>query len=250
MVLGRRRFSDDGVCAYILYPAVSFKYEQGQISGRKMKLNAAYIALLFVAATAVLAQLPDDLKAQFDVAERRIARLPPSAFPELPRNVVTELERRGCTVPQEAFTKKPHNVVKGQFARPGQIDWAVLCCTKGTSTILVFWGGSEKNPAAIAPREDRIFMAGITGAEIGYSRDIGPAGRAFIMRHYNAYGGQKPPPIYHEVIDDAFLEKASVTWYFYLLRPGTRTWSLSKCSGAATTRTFRWRSGWRILPTC
>ena len=35
MVLGRRRFSDDGVCAYILYPAVSFKYEQGQISGRK-----------------------------------------------------------------------------------------------------------------------------------------------------------------------------------------------------------------------
>ena len=37
----------------------------------------------------------------------------------------------------------------------------------------------------------------------------------FIMRHYRAYGGPRPPPIEHQGIDDAFLEKASVTWYFY-----------------------------------
>ena len=32
------------------------------------------------------------------------------------------------------------------------------------------------------------------------------------MRHYRAYGGPEPPPIDHHGIDDAFLEKASVTW--------------------------------------
>ena len=35
------------------------------------------------------------------------------------------------------------------------------------------------------------------------------------MRHYRAYGGPVPPPIDHQGIDDAFLEKASVTWYFH-----------------------------------
>jgi hypothetical protein len=35
------------------------------------------------------------------------------------------------------------------------------------------------------------------------------------MRHYRAYGGPEPPPIDHHGIDDAFLEKGSITWYFY-----------------------------------
>ncbi len=51
--------------------------------------------------------------------------------------------------------------------------------------------------------------------KIGYSREITPVGKDFIIRHYIAYGGEKPPPIDDQGIDDAFLEKASVTWYFY-----------------------------------
>jgi hypothetical protein len=86
--------------------------------------------------TPIFAQLPEDLKRQFDEAERRIVRVPPTSFPELPRNVVRELERRGCTIPQDALTKKPHNVIKGAFAKPGQVDWAVLCSIKGVWTIL------------------------------------------------------------------------------------------------------------------
>ena len=35
------------------------------------------------------------------------------------------------------------------------------------------------------------------------------------MRHYDAYGGPKPPPIDHQGIDDAFVEKASVVHYFH-----------------------------------
>jgi hypothetical protein len=193
-----------------------------------MKLNATALALLSITVLPTFAQLPEDLKRKFDEAERRIVRLSPTAFPELRRNVVPELQRRGCTVPQEAFSKKPHNVVKGEFAKPGQTDWAVLCSVNQTSwvnslwtdahyisSILVFWNGSDKNPAAIAPVEDRTYLQGITQTEIGYSRGIRPVGKDFIMRHYDAYGGPTPPPIDHQGIDDAFIEKASVTWYFH-----------------------------------
>jgi len=34
------------------------------------------------------------------------------------------------------------------------------------------------------------------------------------MRHFSPYGGPTPPQIDHQGIDDAFIEKASVTWYF------------------------------------
>ena len=69
--------------------------------------------------------------------ETYIVQLPPTAFPELPTNLVQELQRRGCTIPQEAYSKtKPNNVIKGEFARAGQIDWAVLCSVRGVSTIL------------------------------------------------------------------------------------------------------------------
>jgi len=174
---------------------------------------AAWLSTLIPAS---FAQTPADLQRQFDEAERRIVRLPPTAFPELPGSVVHDLQRRGCTIPQTAFTKKPQNVIKGEFAKPGQTDWAVLCSVKGVSTILVFWDGTDKNPAEIAKMEDRIFLQGITANEIGYSREISPVGKDFIMRHYDAYGGPKPPPqIDHEAINDAFVEKASVVHYFH-----------------------------------
>ena len=142
-------------------------------------------------------------------------RLPPAAFPELPAGIVRALERRGCTIPQEAFSKRRNNVIRGAFVKAGQTDWAVLCSVNGASTILVFWNGSEKNPAEIAPLDDGIFLQGITADEVGYSRGLSAVGKDFIMRHYDAYAGPKPPPIRHQGIDDAFIEKASVTWYFY-----------------------------------
>ena len=154
-----------------------------------MRLNA--LALLFITIIPAFAQLPEDLKRKFDEAERRIVRLSPTAFPELPRNVVRELQRRGCTIPQN-FSNQPNNVIKGEFSKPGQTDWAVLCSLKGISTILVFWNGSETNPAEIAPLEDRIFLQGISPDKIAYSRGIMPVGKDFIMRHFDAYGGPKP----------------------------------------------------------
>jgi hypothetical protein len=111
--------------------------------------------------------------------------------------------------------KIPHNVIRGVFAKPGQTDWAVLCSVNGASSILVFFSGSTTSVAEIAKMEDRIFLQGISPDKIGFSRGISPAGKDFIMRHYKAYGGPKPPAIDHQGIDDAFIEKASVTYYFY-----------------------------------
>ena len=58
-------------------------------------------------------------------------------------------------------------------------------------------------------------MQGIGGGKIGYSRALSPAGADYILSVYQAYGGPKPPPIDHQGIDDAFLEKASTVHYFH-----------------------------------
>jgi hypothetical protein len=180
----------------------------------KVHFTIVLVELAVIGVGQSFAQLPEDLKRQFDQADQKILRLPPSAFPELPGKIVQELQRRGCTVPQEAFTKKPHNVVRGDFARSGQLDWVILCSLNRVSSILVFFNGSERNVQEIAKMEDRIFLQGITADQIGFSRGIRPVGKDFIVGHYKAYGGPKPPTIDHQGIDDAFIEKASVTWYF------------------------------------
>jgi hypothetical protein len=135
-----------------------------------------------------------------------IGRLPPTAFPELPKNLVAELKRRGCSIPQP-YTNQKANVIRGAFAKPGQTDWGVLCSAKGFSSILVFWNGSERNPAEIAKWQE-------PDATVIYDHFINPVSRKFIMDHYRAYGGPKPPPIDHQGIESGG-EKASVVLYYY-----------------------------------
>jgi hypothetical protein len=151
----------------------------------------------------------------FKAAESQIVRLPPAAFPTLPKAIVHVLERRGCTIPQPVPSNKPTNVVRGQFARRGQMDWAVLCSVKDASTILVFWNGSPMNPSEIARAEDRNYLQGLGGDKIGFSRGISAVEKDFIAEHYQVYGGPKPPTLEHEGINDAFIGKASVVQYFY-----------------------------------
>ena len=142
-------------------------------------MKTATIAFLFLPITTKsFFQIPDDLKRRFDEAERTIMRLPPSAVRQLPRNVVRELQHRGCTIPQTSSTRNQHNVIRGEFAKPGQTDWAILCSVKGVSSILVFWNGSEKNPAEIASVEDRIFLQGIAPEQIGFPERSTRLGRS------------------------------------------------------------------------
>lgn len=135
-----------------------------------------------------------------------IVRLQPTAFPELPKNLVAELKRRGCKIPQP-YTNRKANVIRGEFAKPVQTDWAVLCSANGFSSILVFWNGSERTPTEIAKWSE-------PDATVIYDAFIKPVGRKFIMDHYRAYGGPKPPPIDHQGIESGG-EKASVVLYLY-----------------------------------
>ena len=153
---------------------------------------------------------------QWDIAESKINRLPPAAFYHLPKKITSYLERERCTVPQYYGYAKPHNVIRGQFARIGQHDWAVLCSRNGISSTLIFWNGSTKKISEIAKSEDKAYLQTTDDpGGIGFSRVISAAGKNYIRDHARWYHGPKPPPITHQGIEDAFMEKASVILYYY-----------------------------------
>jgi hypothetical protein len=148
-------------------------------------------------------------------ASQGISYSPPSAFVQLPLKIQSELQSRGCQIPRPYTGTANANVIRGQFARRGQTDWAVLCSKEKISSILVFWNGSETTPAEIDPAPDGNFLTPLENGKAGYARAIAPVGNQFIMTHFKAYGGPQPPPIDHEGIDDEFLEKGSTVHYFY-----------------------------------
>jgi hypothetical protein len=144
-----------------------------------------------------------------------VLRLHPREFPELPGALAAALESRGCTIPQVPMIGKRHNVIRGEFAKPGQTDWAVLCSVKGSSSVVVFWNGSPSNPAVIEERPDSLVLQSWTGGKMVYSRDLSAVGEEFIMSHYRGNGGPTPPPIDHQGVNDDFFGKASVVLYYY-----------------------------------
>jgi hypothetical protein len=152
---------------------------------------------------------------QWEAADRQVRRLQPSAITQLPKNLMAELQRRGCTIPQVPMIEGIQNVIRGEFAKPGQTDWAVLCSTGRVSSMLVFWSGSETNVAEIGKMKDVDRLQGWGGDKIVYSWAISPVGKKFISDRYKAFGGEKPPPIDHQGINDAFVGKGSEVLYFY-----------------------------------
>ena len=151
----------------------------------------------------------------WQAADLKAVRLKPSAFGELPAAIQRDLVRRGCTVPQPYTATRPENVIKGRFTSSKQTDWAVLCSVRRTSTILVFRGGPPSAAVELAARPDIDSLQGIGNGTVGYSRALRIADRESIHRHYEQYGGSKPPPVDHDGIDDAFIEKGSSVWYWY-----------------------------------
>jgi hypothetical protein len=169
--------------------------------------------LLLTKAVSFGQQSEDPMVKKFEEAEQRIVRLPPTDFPELPPNIVRELQRRGCEIPQdELLAPKPNNVIKGEFLRPGQTDWAVLCSVKGVSSILVFWNSFERNPASIGSDQDRSYLEGEARGII-FSRLIRTVGKEFIVNVHRDEG-ITIPPVNHQGILDAFADKIAGTWYF------------------------------------
>jgi len=142
-------------------------------------------------------------------------RLAPSAFTDLPAAVVRDLERRGCEIPQTFLDTPRQNVVRGRFTSATRTDIAVLCSRHNASTILVFRGGSPSAVAELVERPDEQFMQVVSAGMTGYSRALGVASPSYIREHHRAHGGPKPPPLDHDGINDSFVEKASIVWYWH-----------------------------------
>ncbi len=153
---------------------------------------------------------------KWEVADRETVRLPPSDFSNLPKSVGTDLDARGCTIPQVYCRNcQPHNVISGHFKHSGQVDWAVLCSIDRQSTLLVYWGGSAESVSELSTTADKHWLQGIGGDNIGFSHGISTVDAKYITDHAHWYGGELPPHLDHEGIDEWFAEKASSVHYWY-----------------------------------
>jgi hypothetical protein len=148
------------------------------------------------------------------VADGATKRLKPSAFTNIPDAVRAELEHRGCTIPQPYGAAHPANIVSGRFTAAKQVDWAALCSRERISVILVFRGGSTTDVEELAREPDISYLQRIGDEIIGYSRSIGVVDDKYIQEHHDPRSRTPLPPLDHEGINDTFVEKASVVWYW------------------------------------
>lgn len=143
-----------------------------------------------------------------------IQHLPVSSFPNLPDAVAQALTRRGCSIPQTYEAHGPENVVHGSFERAGSSDWAVLCSTRGTVSLLVFFGSApgEVEVLATAPEMKRLNPSRELGA-LGFDWGIDAAAPEAV---HEAQSGMepRPTPIDHDAVADSIIEQ-SVAYRYY-----------------------------------
>lgn len=139
----------------------------------------------------------------------------PASFSELSLAMRSSLTKEGCRIPQATIEKKivATNVISGEFAQKAQRDWAILCSKNGRLDIKVFWGGAAHCPSRIenvrGMREDS------TAQDLGFNHALSVANKDFILQHYQAHGGPKPPTTTHFGINYEYLGKASIVYYCY-----------------------------------
>jgi hypothetical protein len=139
---------------------------------------------------------------------RWVHLISPDSFPELPKPVRDSLASRHCQT--------------GAFTAKGAMEWAVLCSVHDTSQILIL---NAKNGTAV----DSMNKSGDSGWIQGNGNNTWLFSRMIAvvsMSELNVvpadttsedavyYGATLPKPIDHDGIDEAFLDKASTTFYF------------------------------------
>lgn len=159
------------------------------------------------------AQLPQGN--EWDRADLATVRLKPDAFRVLPSPIQADLTKRGCTIPQPFAAGPPQNVISGHFYTATGSDWAVLCSRSRISSILVYRRGAPESLVELHARPDKDFLQVTVPGTIGYSRVIALATAAYIRAQKDRYGFVEPRAIEHEGINDLFVEKASMVWYYH-----------------------------------
>lgn len=144
-----------------------------------------------------------------------IRRLPVNSFPDLPVDVQAELARRECLIPQTYEAHQPENVAHGSFERPGSSDWAVLCSSHGTVSLLVFFASRPGEPPfvlASAPETERL-QAHQPAAALGFNWAIDAASPQDV---HEAQAGMepRPPALDHDALSDSTVDHRTV-YHFY-----------------------------------
>jgi len=146
-----------------------------------------------------------------------IRHLPVSSFPELPAAITEILHQRGCTIPQTYEAHQPENVVHGSFQRAGTSDWAVLCATNGTVSLLVFFGAAgpgDTQPSVLAASAEtsRLQAHDLSGV-LGFNWGIDAAPPRQV---HDAQAGLDPRPALpdHDALADSVIDHRT-RYHFY-----------------------------------
>jgi hypothetical protein len=143
-------------------------------------------------------------------------RIDPAVFPGIPRWLTAQLTRRHCSIPQSFSENRPHNIIRGFFNDGRVTDWAVLCSRQRVSTLLVFWDEQVQTVAELSSDPDAKFLQVVPRGEIGFSRVIAVATPGTIRSYARGFPGGVLPPLSHSGINDMFVGKGSMVWYWRL----------------------------------
>ena len=151
---------------------------------------------------------------------RWVHLLPPDTFPQLPEPVHDSLVKRNCQIPVPG--RNITNVITGAFTARGAVQWAVLCSVLDTSQILIFNASNGVVVDSLNKSANSRWIQSNGGNTWLFSRLIAhvPMSRlSFVpadttIEEVLYYGRFLPKPIDHDGIDEAFVEKASTTFYF------------------------------------
>lgn len=190
-----------------------------QVTGRRTRL-IPFLCLL--ASISAHAQQPDPsglvTTGQISQDGRDVSylirHLPPSSFPDLPMAVAAALAQRGCLVPQTYEAHRPENVIRGSFERAGSTDWAVLCTTGGSVSLLVFFASKPGQPVTLAscPEISRL-QPHPSAQPLGFNWGIDPATPQAIHTLQNGLAPRPPYPD-HEAIADSIIDHQTIYHYF------------------------------------
>jgi hypothetical protein len=166
----------------------------------------------------VQAAAPLDESGQVSVDGRAtpylIRHLPVSSFPLMPDQLQELLNRRGCLIPQTYEAHQPENVVHASLERAGSSDWAVLCSSRGTVSLLVFFSSTPDQVLVLAdfPESARLQPHDSSGV-LGFNWGIDPASPKQI---HQAQSGleHRPQLVDHDALADSVVDRRTV-YRFY-----------------------------------
>ena len=120
----------------------------------------------------------------------------------LPEQFVNRLAAGNCAIPKNIIWSggveiPATSILVGQFARLGQYDIAVICHTEKMDNIYTHWGGPTKCAEEVS----------------SWGESIEIVDEQYIVRHFEAYGGNKPIKIIHDALNDVIVGKGSIVRY-------------------------------------